>query len=242
MPCRNLLAMPFTRIVIPLICVAIAFAGIAGCGGGSGSASATATATTTVTACAGCTALPTATPTAAGTPTPTPSSYQPLATGDQWNYTCTSGAATKSVSANGSMFNDQLSLPASVLPTTLTAVESNDALGNTDVSQWILGASTTNVSPAGVEYGPTVISSGSTPYQAPVIGTITTTYNGTSTVNVPYGSYNNVPEFKAVDSSPVFPALGEIDVYAVLGVGPIEIVLPDATTPQTCVLNTAVIH
>ncbi len=166
----------------------------------------------------------------------------PLANGNVWNYTCTSGAATKAVTGSGPTYNDTLNLPAGVLPTTLTAVEQTDGIGNTLISAWILGNSTTTVNPIGSELGPTVVSSGSTPYQAPVNGTISTTVVNIGSKTVAAGTFNNVYEFKLVDSAPVYAALGEIDIYATLGVGAVELDFPDAATPQTCPLQSYTLH
>ena len=235
--------MPVSRILIPLLCICVALAVATGCNG-AGPTATSATAGPTLSPCSGCTPLPTATP-SSGAPAATATPYQPLVAADTWNYSCTSGAATKIISANGSSFNDQLTLPIALLPgvMSITAVESNDSLGNTSVSQWNLGASTTTVSPAGLEYGPTVISSGSTPYAGPVIGTITTTYVTTQASRVePLQTFNNVVEFQATNNAPVSPALTIVDTWAVLGVGPVEIDLPDATPGQTCGLTSYTLH
>lgn len=146
------------------------------------------------------------------------------------------------MTTNGTQFNDTLTVTAS-FPTSITAVESTDGIGNTLVSSWIVGASTTNVSPSGLEFGPTLIANAPTAstFQAPVTGTMSATYVQTlASLTVPAGTFNNVVEFKLTDSSPIFPNLAEMDVYAVLGVGPIQIVLPnppDASATNTCTLS-----
>jgi hypothetical protein len=220
--------------------VGVALAAIAGCSGNGSTVVSTATATATAApTCSGCTPLPTA---SAGTPSPVPSAYQPLANGDSWTFGCTAGIASKSVTANGNQFNDMLTATAE-FPTSITAIESTDGIGNTNVSGWIVGASTTPVNPAGLEFGPTLIANAPTAstFQAPVTGTMSAVFVQTlASLTVPAGTFNNVVEFKLTDNSPIFPNLAEIDVYAVLGVGPIQIVFPnppDTSATNTCQLS-----
>ncbi|MGH7684522.1 MAG: hypothetical protein ACREMT_09265, partial [Vulcanimicrobiaceae bacterium] len=239
---RNLPAMPFMRVLIPLLFVGIALAAAAGCSKNGTSVLTSPTASPiTAAPCSGCTPLPTA---SAGTPSPIPSAYQPLANGDSWSFGCTTGTAMKNVATNGNQFNDTLTVTAE-FPSAITAIESTDGIGNTNVSGWIVGASTTTVSPAGLEFGPTLIANAPTAstFQAPVTGTMSAVYVQTlASLTVPAGTYNNVVEFKLTDSSPIFPNLAEMDVYAVLGVGPIQIVFPnppDTSATNTCQLSVA---
>jgi hypothetical protein len=137
-------------------------------------------------------------------------------------------------------------LALSTIPTSVyvTAYEANDSVGNTSVYQWSWnsGASTTLVSPAGLEYG--VNHPGPSTYQGPANGTITTTDTGSAgPITVPAGTYNNVELFKSVNTDSIYqPTLNEIDVWAVLGVGPIQLGFPDATTPLICQATNITLH
>jgi len=230
--------MTFKRIVFPALFIAAAMVGAITTGCHNTSTVATAS-PSPVPTCSTCTPIPTATPGGpTPTPSPTPTSYQPLANNDAWSYACNASATASKLVATGPVVNgtqtlaDTLTL--SVLPTTVTADEANDGLGNTSVYQWVVGNSTTTLSSPGLEFGTNLSTGATSMYDGPVTGTITTTYEGS------VGSrdgYNNVVEFKSVNPNPIFAALGEVDTYAVLQTGPIELDFPDNSPALTCIIT-----
>jgi hypothetical protein len=232
-----------SRLVVPLLLLAAAFAAGTGCQ--QNSLVATPATATPVPTTSGATPVPTLGPsTPTPTPSPIPQSYQPLANNDSWSYTCTGGGSvTKTVSSSGAIVNGVQTfadtLAPSDLPTTITAMETTDGVGNTLLYQWNVGASTTVLSSPALEYG--INGSVNAPYQGPVIGTITETYLGSQgTIAVPgVATPYSVVEFKFVNSQPIFPALQEIDAFVSLGAGPVRLVFPNDATLGTCTLSGA---
>lgn len=228
--------MKLNRIVLPILFVGAAVAGAigTGCNNNTGIAPSP----SPVPTCSTCTPVPTATPTGPSpTPSPVPSAYQPLANNDQWNYACNAGQTAEKLVTTGPIvggtqtFADTLS--GSFLTTSVVADEAMDGLGNVSVYQWVYGNSMTTLSSPGLEFSIN-LSNGPTTYDGPVTGTITTTIAATG---LSKNGYTNVVEFKSVNSSPIVPALGEIDTYAALGSGPIELDFPDNGTPLQCPIN-----
>lgn len=166
-------------------------------------------------------------------------SYQPLANNDSWSYTCNAGAAMASklvttgpIVEGVQTFADTLTL--STLPNTITADEANDGLGNTSVYQWVVANSVTPVNPGGLEFGTNETNGQSSMYDGPISGTITTTFEGNSGTHAGYG---NTVFFQSVNPNPIFPALGQINTYTVLGTGPVELDFPDNVPALTCTIT-----
>lgn len=231
--------MTLNRIVLPLLFVGAAIAGAVTTGCNNGNTTLATPTPSPVPTCAGCTPVPTATPSGpTPTPSPTPAAYQPLANNDHWGYACNAGATASKSVATGQVINgvqtlaDTLTL--STLPTTVTAYEANDGLGNTLIYGWLVGNAMTTLGTPAVEYGVTTGNNtmgAFTTYAGPVTGTITTTNEGS--VGTKDG-YTNVVFFKSVNSAPIYAALGEIDFYTQLGTGPIELDFPDNVPALTC--------
>ena len=194
------------------------------------------------------TATPTpAPPTPTPSPTPQPVSYQPLANNNSWTYTCGGGAtASKTIAVgpnvNGNAtFADTLTL--STLPSTVVADEANDAVGNTLVFQWIVGATVTTLTSPGLEFPINPPLNQSTSYQGPGSSSIVMTYQGPqSPLTVPAGTFNNVVLFQAVTTNPVYPALAVQNFYSVFGIGPVRLQFPQNNPPLTCDLTAYGLH
>ena len=137
---------------------------------------------------------------------------------------------------------DTLALNAPTVLANVVADEAIDGLGNTSVYQWIVGSSATLVSPPGLEYG--INHPAPSTYAGPVIGTITTTDTGAGGPITANGTtYNTTELFKSVNSASIFPpTYTEIDVWAVLGVGPVQLGFPDNVPALICPATTITLH
>lgn len=231
-------------LTLVLLAVVLGFGGCKNSSSSTPSASATPTTAPTPSPAPTGPATPTPVPTASPIPTPSPQSYQPLASGDVWSYACNNGTSvTKTAiatpppaSSNGiPTFADMTALSSG----SLTAIEGNDAVGNTLVFGWTLGTTTTAVNPFGLEFPINPPLGQTTTFPGPgTNNTVTVTYMGPqAAVTTPAGTFTNVVLFAVTMTNPPSPAFGSQQEYMVKGVGAVVLQFPQSAPALTCSLQ-----